>query len=52
MISKLTNIIIPAYQLNYNIERNKNIIQASLSRNIKLPFSFSQVFVAHVKPKC
>ena len=39
MISKLTNIIIPAYQLNYNIERNKNIIQASLSRNIKLPFS-------------
>ena len=39
MISKLTNILIPAYKLDYNIERNKNIIQASLSRNIKLPFS-------------
>ena len=39
MIKSLTNIIIPKYKLNYNIERNKNIIQASLAKNIKLPFS-------------
>ena len=39
MIKSLTNIIIPKYKLNYNIERDKNIIQASLAKNIKLPFS-------------
>ena len=39
MIKSLTNIIIPKYRLNYNIERDKNIIQASLAKNIKLPFS-------------
>ena len=39
MDNQLTNIIIPKYKLNYNVERNKNIIQASLDKNIKLPFS-------------
>ena len=39
MDNQLTNIIISKYKLNYNVERNKNIIQASLDKNIKLPFS-------------
>ena len=39
MVDKLTNIIIPKYKLKYKIQRNKNIIQASLDKNIKLPFS-------------
>ena len=39
MDNQLTNIRIPKYKLNYNVERNKNIIQASLDKNIKLPFS-------------
>ena len=39
MDNQLTNISIPKYKLNYNVERNKNIIQASLDKNIKLPFS-------------
>ncbi len=39
MINKFTNIKIPKYKLDYSIEKNKNIVQGSLTKNIKLPFS-------------
>ena len=39
MSNKFTNIKIPKYNLNYEIENNKNIIDASLDKNIKLAYS-------------
>ena len=39
MSSDHTNIIIPKYNLNYSIAKNKNIIEASLEKNIKLAYS-------------
>ena len=39
MYSEHTNIIIPKYNLNYTISRDKNIIEASLEKNIKLAYS-------------
>lgn len=39
MSSDHTNIIIPKYNLNYTIAKNKNIIEASLEKNIKLAYS-------------
>ncbi len=39
MSSEHTNIIIPKYNLNYTISRDKNIIEASLEKNIKLAYS-------------
>ena len=39
MSNKLTNIKIPKYNLNYEIQNNKNIIDASLDKNIKLAYS-------------
>jgi CDP-4-dehydro-6-deoxyglucose reductase len=39
MSNKLTNIRIPKYNLNYEIQNNKNIIDASLDKNIKLAYS-------------
>jgi len=39
MLDKMTNIKIPQYKLEYKIQKNKNIVQGSLEKNIKLPFS-------------
>ena len=39
MLDKMTNIKIPRYKLEYKVQKNKNIIQGSLEKNIKLPFS-------------
>ena len=39
MLEKMTNIKIPQSKLEYTIQKNKNIVQGSLEKNIKLPFS-------------
>ena len=39
MSNNLINIKIPKYNLNYQIDNKKNIIESSLDRNIKLAYS-------------